>query len=644
MGLLEIPCDVFADIGHLLEFKDIHALLSCGCCRLTSNLLAFLDHFVWKLEPLQKFPFWVFNFTRLRQLSISTIIDTLVQPIRLNGHVPLPSKAIPGLTNLSLNFWQSFAILGNESTPSSLLELFPNLTFLELNGSTRPLNYSSFVGLPPGLKILKLRAFIRDSKRFSKLPYNIFNILPSALEHLELDSMIVNAGEDSYGDLKFPTHLRYFSISAFENTCALKHLPPHLEVFYALINGVDHNSYKLYSSQLPRSLQRFKLYLQLGVPLEIVYDMPLPPNLQVFNCRTKLPTTEMLPNLPSSLTEVPSSWCLHLPNLFDFFPRIAKLEQNWNGEFIPRETITAIPTLAKNLSLLHLPFIPAHMFVPFESLPSTITDLKFTFTKDAQVQNLPPNLIHLESSGSYQSNTFSPSEESWRILGVRHGKLLQRLGFSGLFVQSFAILEPFTSLTELTCKNCPLKALWGQEKKEEVERLPKSLTNLIVSSQDSSFPASSLVFLKRLNRMTSITISVPLSNELEQDMSDYYANLPPNLTSLSTSLITGIPSNAFSRLPSTLRTLLIFAQSESNDGNQALFITNDHFKNLPPSLTNLTIFGGHLITSSLFDIIRPSIPYVTLPNRPQHGTSDTREERLKIYNSQPLWESYHHDD
>jgi hypothetical protein len=622
--------ETLAEILLFVSAEDVFNLISCGNRAVSRIISALPLRLRSKRNPLGKFPFSAFKLLRLTELSVQYEKYIPYYPLQLDNRPLSPNEPIKSLETIKFCFAQSFAIF-KAGPPLSLL--YPNLTSLYLSHSTDRITEAHFEGLPPNLRHFTLITAMTGTWSAPTLPYTVLLSLPDGLETLQIEYTVIKDAGDHFSRLRFPPDLTRLILTAIESDSALKVLPLNLEYLDISFYGKNVGHVMIHSSCFPSTLE--SIQIQAGYNSTVRLDAPLPSNLKTFHCVGSFSEEDMKTKFPSSLTscQINTPRITEMPNIGTLLPNQSDV---WLTDSTPQDII-----LPPNLKSFVFNGRDSHL-VPIASIPHNITYFRGTLSLPEQLLILPSTLREITIFNIGDGNTAPISLAAWKRLASTLKSL----------TLSVDMLESVESLKVLdgTLKTLLLLLPGTSARFDFISApiLPSSVTKLTLEGRygddddnvtDWTAMLTHLQILPKLRKLSVRWGSLehpPTSNHLNE----YLKVLPRTLTQLETQVLGGMEIDTFSHLPRPLKSLLIHVISEKNGE-----LSNQHFSQLPSSLTHLYIEGGAKLTAAIYEVIPPTILRTDFSigmGDLLHGMSEITEEALNVsrtrYYSSPIWQ------
>jgi hypothetical protein len=431
--LSAVPCDILHGIISLIDARDIFHLIYGGSKALNRNLSVASTILSFRFAPFTLFPFPAYRFPCLAELSIGMIENVLSYPLTLRGSLPLPIEPIPTLQKLKFDFLQSYTLF-SPSLPISTL--FPNLTSLEVIGSTFSFEQHCLENLPHQLRYLRLVILPEFAYSLHHINQDVFTHLPDTLETLIMNVATIDEPNDKLFVPKFPSALRHLNLARINGSSMIVHLPPSMEYLELAFSPPSGVAEVLPLSSFPQTLKVLKLHSWYN-GLEIKVDAPLPPLLTDVQMGLRLSDPTMASFLlPKSLTSCTLSSDIYaIPDLANVLPNLTTLDQAQTHVLT-----SALPPKLKRLSVFTAGILPSHD--PLPPLPSTLIDLSYDVVTIDQFNALPSNLEALRLYGNPYPPV-RPHLASWQRISENITKLSLNLSY----FQSKQCLLCFTKLT-----------------------------------------------------------------------------------------------------------------------------------------------------------------------------------------------------
>lgn len=580
---------------------------------------AFIDA---KIPALKKWPITAFNYPQLRSLRIEGEMKKYTTPIIIPNGILIPPEGHKMLERLEINYFSASLLLLDLPGDISLSTLLPRLSELSITGCGY-LSEAALRSIPPSVTSLTLDFFEPHSLHYHPDPdISILSLLPPRLTLLNLISIWLKIGYDrELPELLLPSSLTSVALNVDLMHPVLSVLPKDVVSlhFWSQIA----NSIKL--SELPRELQ--KMQFSGHENLTIVVDTVFPPDLTCWVEETLIQYEWELGEL-GIITQ--NLTALLPPSMTTYDPFDADLEQL---------DLRAI-----------LPNVKSYELTSYCGLPNTIPPATKLFTYDedftvylpmftvnlvslrCSVLNTPAwldtfsLLVNLKSLHLNEPYTCHLPSSTWKIL---HGRL-QHLNASITHFESLEDLYgPWKDLTslKLTLLDTMLLPSDLQEglskfdstssELRELVRYPLELKKLsLFLLQEWHVFMPPVKHLKHLKKFKCLCAENQINDDVYVDMeliNEVLAELPPSITYLKAQLPCHIRPQSLYSLPRHLKVLQL--DLPTNKSINSAWI-NEHFFNLPPSLTSLTVFGRLCInTSDLLDHVPSGLSHMVFDYR-----------------------------
>lgn len=614
-----------------LDGHDILMLMSSGSKRLSKKAQASIRHFRIMLKHIEKFPFYAFNFASLSEIGVILHEESVDYPVECNRRVLLPSKPLTSLKKLSFDFLQSSSILAHGD---QLSQIFPSLTDLSLTRGIFVLTKQHLEALPSTLRRFHLEDSISRISSPESGPINItlLSKLSQNLELLNLGNILVVLEEhESLERFQFSDSLLDLRLTHLQVPQLITKLPAFVQrVEIGFDIGTNEMEDAIPISSLPRTLRVFDI-THYDEMIQFTVDGPFPPQIQKFYARV-------------------DNWASLPPNFISFPDSLRSLSRPSLEVF--GENLERAPPSLEYLSALETHLTTAQA----EHFPISLGSLSMQ-SFDANVLLMLPKsltLLHLDSNQSDQVG----------ILTRAVCERLQTLEAIECYLHHF---ETSSCLSSLKCiQRLTMSVNEGHLSSEELLFTHLTSNNLQELSLHISTPSQSVctwpIWLSQLQNHDSIhTLSCSVNTwiandaneEGEQDEIDlskdsnptwgtvsqiptipeYLKCLPPKLESLyihppllpqyqaKAAPIISSPEflDCFRHFPATLNSL-IFADTPidpSTFDQDVLWLSDECFTHLPPSLTQLEVLNVLGLTERFWDIIPPYVKSINIkiPNR-----------------------------
>lgn len=605
------PTDVFGILSYFLDGHSIFKLILCGCKRLSVSLYASVRYFRMTLKQIEKFPFYVFDFASVREISVKLDEKSHDYPVRTGGRGTLALKPMISLKKLDFGFLQSSSILAHSDHFS---ELYPSLTDLTLTRGVDKISTTLLQALPSTLRRLYLEGRRIRTQRLQNDPIslNLLSKISQNLEFLCLKFIPIGLNKDDPVEgFQFSDSLLDLRLNNVIVAQLVSKLPRYVEHVEIKLSYESHKL-KFPISVLPPTLRTFNFECSYEFAFQID-GCGFPPNLEQWNARVDW-ENEVLENFkfPDSLQRIEHCPLEVFGDHLERAPKSLKfmdLNLTTSDRTIEVIDIQNLPPLVTELVLCQCEGI-------ISALPRRLTSLTLGSTKARgcltvevcsfleNLQTLNCHIHHFEvvhclsAFKCIKNLTFLATNEHLD----EEEKLFSQLACSSLEEVDFKLFQTFEKLWPY----------WITQLQTQPEL--RSISCLVFSKTSSEgFPE----YLKRLPPHLE-SLQVPA------------LHLPKDTSSADAKSI--ISSQAFTdcfkSLPSTL-TSLLFRKSSG----KSLLLSDDCFTHLPPSLTVLGLFNVEGITDRFWDVIPPSIRSVQVTvdvlGQDAPDTPSFRQKRLE---------------
>lgn len=520
--------EVLASILALLQAEDIFQLVRVGSTLLTQRVLRNTTDLVWKVRKSTFFPFFVYNFPKLKSLIIQATQGQESFHLSTKERSLLPLEPIKTLQSLELNFVSSSSALSASSAFSSA---FPYLTSLvvrseECNGLEIPASWSE--SLPDTLLSLTidLSPSILMRSFNSTVSPSDFDTLPKGLQLLHFKASPIDNGPIKLNRFE---NLRIARIYGAKSPDSLDYLSESLEEFTFQMLPYITPSAEFPISKLP---PKIRIWDVSGVDTPFKFDAMAPLTLEEVSMKWKhsdvtletltnfFPSYERLRMLRVGGMGPPPSFIAMLPSI----EALSRPQLSTDAE----EAARRLPsTQLLTLSLASATTVPRS----YKFIPPTVTDFSGPISLPQQISELPKSItkMWLRSEGS---PPLPP--DVWEGLP----SLLQSLSIPIELMTSLKCLSSVPEcLEQLTLSTSSLKSLNFPEK------ILRNLKSLIILYYDEYNNRESPAERRNTEWMTKLgdfmkleTFSIDSSQTLML-RTHTLSNLPKSLTTLELSRI-----------------------------------------------------------------------------------------------------------